>query len=158
MNEKETKLIIAAILHDIGKVIYREGNDVRKHSISGYDYLKETGITDKEILDAVKYHHAQSLRNADIEDNSLSYIVYMADNIASATDRRERMEEEKGFEISAPLESVFILFRVNCHRPDAEFTARSEYSYCNFASIGHEYSFEVSDFFLFCAHVIPLFL
>ena len=25
MNEKETKLIIAAILHDIGKVIYREG-------------------------------------------------------------------------------------------------------------------------------------
>lgn len=95
MNEKETKLIIAAILHDIGKVIYREGNDVRKHSISGYDYLKDTGITDKEILDAVKYHHAQSLKNADIEDNSLSYIVYMADNIASATDRRERMEEEK---------------------------------------------------------------
>ena len=91
MNEKETKLIIAAILHDIGKVIYREGNDVRKHSISGYDYLKETGITDKEILDAVKYHHAQSLRNADIEDNSLSYIVYMADNIASATDWRERL-------------------------------------------------------------------
>ena len=107
MNEKETKLIIAAILHDIGKVIYREGNDVRKHSISGYDYLKDTGITDKEILDAVKYHHAQSLKNADIEDNSLSYIVYMADNIASATDRRERMEEEKGFEISASLESVF---------------------------------------------------
>ena len=115
MNEKETKLIIAAILHDIGKVIYREGNDVRKHSISGYDYLKETGITDKEILDAVKYHHAQSLRNADIEDNSLSYIVYMADNIASATDRRERMEEEKGFEISAPLESVFNILIISLH-------------------------------------------
>lgn len=113
MNEKETKLIIAAILHDIGKVIYREGNDVRKHSISGYDYLKDTGITDKEILDAVKYHHAQSLKNADIKDNSLSYIVYMADNIASATDRRERMEEEKGFEISAPLESVFNILNHN---------------------------------------------
>lgn len=113
MNEKETKLIIAAILHDIGKVIYREGNDVRKHSISGYDYLNDTGITDKEILDAVKYHHAQSLKNADIEDNSLSYIVYMADNIASATDRRERMEEEKGFEISAPLESVFNILNHN---------------------------------------------
>ena len=40
-------------------------------SISGYDYLNDTGITDKEILDAVKYHHAQSLKNADIEDNSL---------------------------------------------------------------------------------------
>ena len=55
MNEKETKLVIAAALHDIGKVIYREGSDSRKHSISGYDYLKdEAGITDKEILDAVK--------------------------------------------------------------------------------------------------------
>lgn len=49
MNEKETKLVIAAALHDIGKVIYREGSDSRKHSISGYDYLKdEAGITDKE--------------------------------------------------------------------------------------------------------------
>ena len=83
MNEKETKLIIAAILHDIGKVIYREGNDVRKHSISGYDYLKDTGITDKEILDAVKYHHAQSLKNADIEDNSLSYSVSSFPTITS---------------------------------------------------------------------------
>lgn len=27
MNEKETKLVIAAALHDIGKVIYREGSD-----------------------------------------------------------------------------------------------------------------------------------
>lgn len=69
---------------------------IRKHSISGYDYLKdEAGITDKEILDAVKYHHAQNLRSAKIEDDSLAYIVYMADNIASSTDRREKMEEEK---------------------------------------------------------------
>ena len=114
MNEKETKLVIAAALHDIGKVIYREGSDSRKHSISGYDYLKdEAGITDKEILDAVKYHHAQNLRSAKIEDDSLAYIVYMADNIASSTDRREKMEEEKGFEISTPLESVFNILNHN---------------------------------------------
>lgn len=114
MNEKETKLVIAAALHDIGKVIYREGSDSRKHSISGYDYLKdEACITDKEILDAVKYHHAQNLRSAKIEDDSLAYIVYMADNIASSTDRREKMEEEKGFEISTPLESVFNILNHN---------------------------------------------
>lgn len=114
MNEKETKLVIAAALHDIGKVIYREGSDLRKHSISGYDYLKEdAGITDKEILDAVRYHHAQNLKNARLEDNSIAYIVYMADNIAASTDRRERMEEEKGFEISTPLESVFNILNHN---------------------------------------------
>lgn len=114
MNEKETKLVIASVLHDIGKVIYREGSDLRKHSISGYDYLKEEAkITDKEILDAVKYHHAQNLKNAGVDNDSISYIVYMADNIASSTDRRDREEEEKGFEISTPLESVFNILNHN---------------------------------------------
>jgi len=27
MNEKEVKIVIAGLLHDIGKVIYREGGD-----------------------------------------------------------------------------------------------------------------------------------
>ena len=52
MNEKEVKIVIAGLLHDIGKVIYREGGDSRKHSLSGYDYLKtETKMTDSEILE-----------------------------------------------------------------------------------------------------------
>lgn len=51
MNEKELKITMSSLLHDIGKVIYREGGDVRRHSLSGYDYLKdEAGITDKDIL------------------------------------------------------------------------------------------------------------
>lgn len=108
MNEKELKITMSSLLHDIGKVIYREGGDVRRHSLSGYDYLKdEAGITDKDILVGVKYHHAQNLKSASLDNDSVAYIVYMADNIASATDRREREEQESGFEISAPLESVF---------------------------------------------------
>ena len=54
MNEKELKITMSSLLHDIGKVIYREGGDVRRHSLSGYDYLKdEAGITDKDILDQI---------------------------------------------------------------------------------------------------------
>lgn len=49
----------------------------------------------------VKYHHAQNLKSASLDNDSVAYIVYMADNIASATDRREREEQESGFEISA---------------------------------------------------------
>lgn len=91
MNEKEVKIVIAGLLHDIGKVIYREGGDSRKHSLSGYDYLKtETKMTDSEILDGVRYHHAQQLKGAGIGKNSIAYLTYMADNIASATDRREK--------------------------------------------------------------------
>ena len=74
MRDKAMKLVIGALLHDIGKVIYRSG-DGRNHSISGYDFLKEEiGIEDKEILDAVRYHHGKLLSKADIlKDSNAMY-------------------------------------------------------------------------------------
>lgn len=36
MTEQEVKLIIGSLLHDIGKVVYRQGDDRRNHSQSGY--------------------------------------------------------------------------------------------------------------------------
>lgn len=108
MDERSTETVISSLLHDTGKVIYREGTDRRKHSISGYEFLKsELGINNKNILEGVKYHHADAIKGSNIDDNSIAYIVCIADNIASATDRRDKMEEEQGFEISTPLESVF---------------------------------------------------
>ena len=115
MNDQKAKLSIGALLHDIGKVIYRQGNDRRNHSISGYDYLKaEAGVEDPEVLNCVRYHHASHLKNASIADESLAYIVYIADNIAAFADRRKRENtEEKGFELSAPLQSVFNILNGN---------------------------------------------
>lgn len=114
MNEDNVKLVIGALLHDIGKVIYRTGNDPRKHSQSGADYLKETiSLTDPQVLECVRYHHADALRGAHIEDNSNAYLVYMADNIASASDRRERETEESGFDLTTPLQPVFNILNGN---------------------------------------------
>ena len=63
MTDEKIKLIIGSLLHDIGKVVYREGDDRRNHSISGYDFLKENGgIDDKEILNCVRYHHISALK------------------------------------------------------------------------------------------------
>lgn len=113
MKENEVKLIVGSLLHDIGKVIYRTG-DGRKHSKSGYDYLKEeVGIQDKAILDSVLYHHADMLCRADIPANSNAYITYIADNIASATDRRDNGTEDYGFEMSMPLQPVFNILNDN---------------------------------------------
>ena len=71
---------MGSLLHDTGKVIYRQGDDRRNHSISGYDYLKEeTNLTDSEILDCVRYHHASLLkREVGLKENSQAYIVYLA--------------------------------------------------------------------------------
>ena len=114
MTEVEIKLVIASLLHDIGKVIYREGSDKRKHSESGYDYLKqEVGITDKEILNGVLYHHYDKMVNAKLDKQSLAYITYIADNIASAADRRKSDAEGTGFETSMPLQSVFNILNGN---------------------------------------------
>lgn len=113
MTEQEVKIIIGGLLHDVGKVIYRAG-DGRKHSIVGCDFLKEeANIQDAEILDSVKYHHADALREADISKNSNAYITYIADNIASAADRRKREAEDYGFEMTMPLQPVFNILKGN---------------------------------------------
>ena len=115
MVDIDIELTIGALLHDIGKIIYREGSDNRAHSQSGYDYVKSLGIIEENscILDCIKYHHAGPLRNAKIEDSSPAYIVYIADNIASSIDRRKKEIEEKGFSIHTPLHPVFNLLNGN---------------------------------------------
>lgn len=113
MEERKVKLVIGALLHDIGKILYRY-NDRRNHSTSGTDYLKtEIHIKDNEILEQVLYHHNDLLKSANIENNSLAYITYIADNIASATDRRKKENEEFGFSQRMPLESIFNLLNEN---------------------------------------------
>lgn len=118
MIDKCVNTVVGALLHDIGKVIYRERTDNRKHSISGYDFLKSEGnVKNKDILDGVRYHHAEHLKNADIDKDSIAYLIYMADNIASAADRREKQEPESGFDISVPLGSVFNILNKNSKKP-----------------------------------------
>ncbi|MBP3240930.1 MAG: HD domain-containing protein [Oribacterium sp.] len=114
MTDRDLNVVLGALLHDIGKVIYRDGSDVRTHSESGYDFLKnELKIEDTEILNCVRFHHGRALSSAKISDDSLAYVVYIADNIASSVDRREKMEEEKGFELHTPLQPVFNLLNKN---------------------------------------------
>lgn len=114
MTDGEVKLVVSSLLHDIGKVIYRQGEDRRKHSQSGYEFLRdEIGIKDTDILDGVRYHHADAIKNAGIAKDSFAYIVYIADNIASAADRRQKESEDVGFEMSMPMQSVFNILNHN---------------------------------------------
>ena len=115
MIDRKIKLIIGSLLHDIGKVVYREGSDRRNHSISGYDFLKEEARKeDKEVLNCIRYHHMSALKGASLREDDLAYIVYLADNIAAFADRRKKDEgEEKGFDLSVPLQSVFNILNGN---------------------------------------------
>lgn len=114
MDDLQCKVAIGAMLHDIGKVLYRS-SDGRNHSRSGHDFLREEiGLTDRDILDQVLYHHADLLKGSRIPDDSPAYITYMADNIASAADRREKDEKDSsGFDKNVPLGSIFNILNGN---------------------------------------------
>lgn len=113
ITDRQIKLVIGSLLHDIGKVVYRSG-DGRNHSQSGYEYLKtEAKIFDQNILNCVRFHHGKNLRTAQVADDDLSYLTYYADNIAAFTDRREAEEGEGGFDKTVPLDSVFNILNGN---------------------------------------------
>lgn len=108
MNDNQRKVIIGGLLHDIGKVLYRS-DDGRNHSQSGYDFLKnDVDIKDQDILDQIRYHHSQNIKQADLNKDSLAYITYIADNIASGLDRRDKEDGEGGFVRDIALEVSLI--------------------------------------------------
>lgn len=114
MNEQQLTVVIGALLHDIGKVVYRRGGGSGTHSEQGYHYLKDDiHLKNRGILECVRYHHAAALKDADIPADSPAYIVYLADNIASAADRREADLPDGGFDIHTPLQPVFNILNGN---------------------------------------------
>ena len=106
-------LVKGALLHDIGKVVYRANEGSGDHSTAGATFLRSY-TEDKELLRCVQYHRGKQLSKATIPDTSLAYLVYEADNLASALDRREfdegEMIEGQTFDKNMPLTSVFHTF------------------------------------------------
>ena len=106
-------LVKGALLHDVGKVVYRASEGSGDHSTAGATFLRSY-TEEKELIRCVQYHHGRKLSSAVIPDNSLAYLVYEADNLASALDRREYDEGEgiagQTFDKNMPLTSVFHTF------------------------------------------------
>ena len=67
MTKKEIDIIVGALLHDVGKLIYRTGES-KNHSTLGYEFLKERKVENESILDSVHYHHGNLLAKANIAD------------------------------------------------------------------------------------------
>lgn len=117
---KWDSLVKGALLHDVGKIAYRANKLTGAHSKRGGDFLEPyiQGSEDKQqILHSVRYHHAKELAAAShILNDDCAYIVYEADNIAAAVDRREYDEGEVGvlniskFDKELPLQSIFRVF------------------------------------------------
>ena len=107
MREPTLQATLGALLHDIGKSIYRSGGESGSHSALGAAFLKKIWPGESDILDCVSFHHGRALRGARLADDSPAYIVYLADNLAAAADRREIEGEGGSFDRGLPLAPVF---------------------------------------------------
>lgn len=86
------EIVLGALLHDIGKFVMRGQNSNINHSLSGFEYLKSKGISNENILGCIKHHHLKNMGNVD--EKSISNIIYLSDNISSSIDRRDDIGEE----------------------------------------------------------------
>ena len=133
MDEKLINLQIGALLYDIGKIVRRAGVSSKRHSIAGADYLEKERLLDvekyKEIYDMIKYHYNEEMEENNklnkLDDNSLAYIVYEADNISSGVDRIEYDEEGEKIEVAEteglPLDSIFNRLNVKKNKIEKNF-------------------------------------
>ena len=113
MEKDKLKVIAGGLLHDIGKPAQR-GDKTINHSEAGYAFLKnEAKITDEKLLEQVKFHHSSMIQKAPLDNNSLAYITYIADNIAAGADRRRNDSETTGFDSNKALEPVFNILNGN---------------------------------------------
>ena len=89
MHQQTVLVTLGCLLHDVGKIAYRAGES-GTHSASGYAFLQQSRLSlPQEVLDCVRWHHAQELRNSNPANHNIAYIAYAADNISAAADRRE---------------------------------------------------------------------
>ena len=111
-------LMIAALLHDLGKVVRRADKTKGEHVSAGVNFIKSLELeidNIEEIIEAVKNHHYRDLKKSKLRESHMAYILYEADNIASAIDRRKYEEINVGNEMM-PLHSVFNVLRQGKNR------------------------------------------
>lgn len=107
--KKRTELTAYACLyHDVGKILYRAG-EPGTHSESGYQFVKKAfPDLGENVCNAVRYHHGRALQSADLPEQSLAYLTYIADNISAGFDRRENGDDKTVFDKYVSLSPVFI--------------------------------------------------
>ncbi|MDR0950166.1 MAG: type III-A CRISPR-associated protein Cas10/Csm1, partial [Candidatus Ancillula sp.] len=106
MSQDLVNVIYGCLLHDLGKVTRRVTGGGVGHGHHGAskleEWIQDSGKDSKkfqDIIDCVRYHMAGEISKAKkdnykLDDNSIAYICYIADNIAAGVDRRNDLDDE----------------------------------------------------------------
>lgn len=117
MTDDKLALTFGALLHDVGKVVYRGSSARGTHSKLGADFIEEiatqnddfSGKKGHSIVEQIRYHHAKELTAAtDLDDDSLAFITYFADNISAGMDRKSEGDDQAAhFDRTVKLHKIF---------------------------------------------------
>lgn len=112
MDIKGSDVEKAGLLHDIGKIFQRAEQSRDTHSVIGERTLRPFfHHQDNPILTAVSHHHKKALEKETLPADDISYIIYEADNLASALDRRSAGKKYgMKFDGTLPLCNLFNIF------------------------------------------------
>ncbi len=114
MADMFTVAAIGALLHDVGKVCIRAGDEQRTHQILGSDFLRpfcDGSEAGEAILRCIRYHHEPDLVEAHLAADDLAYVVCEADRLAAGLDgRAQGADSAKKLDWSLSLENVFNVF------------------------------------------------
>ena len=117
--DDRTALSFGALLHDIGKIVYRGLSGQGTHSKLGADFVAQEigtvndvffGENGRKVVEQIRYHHAKEMVAAScLANDSLAFITYFADNISAGMDRRNEGDQEQAsfFDRNAKLEKIF---------------------------------------------------
>lgn len=136
MDDK-TVLYFGALLHDVGKVVYRGSSGKGTHSKLGAQFIGEevSALNEdfstpqgRRVVEQIRYHHAREMTaSSALQADSLAYITYFADNISAGMDRKNEGDEEAKayFDKHVELRKVFNI--LNGHHDD-NVIAHSDYN------------------------------
>ncbi len=125
---QKTLLYYGALLHDVGKVVYRGSSERGRHSKLGADFIRDEvaprneafdGTDGRAILEQIRYHHADEIVSAKgLASDSLAFITYFADNISAGMDRKNEGDEAQAqyFARDVDLRKIFNI--LNGHHDD----------------------------------------
>jgi len=126
-NEKE-KIIISALLHDIGKFIYRsidtQFQKIMRHQELGKEWAKKEDLPD-EVITAIARHHrlkkddkkyfelSVDSYKGDVATSNLIKLIDFSDNISSGMERDKFNDDISNFKINAGLKPIFLDISLN---------------------------------------------
>jgi CRISPR-associated protein Csm1 len=138
--DERTVLAFGALLHDIGKPLYRGISGGGTHSELGADFISQeiaplnedfASEAGQKVSEQIRFHHHSEMAGAKLSADSLAYITYFADNISAGMDRKDEGCPEGGarFNRHADLQKVFNILRGSHDRsmvPHRDYNATRE--------------------------------